>query len=124
MSNDVLINILVALVSFLVGNKLAIGRDKRKEFNEATEDIRNLIRAELEDVHSNFATPRIYNHFSHTHQFIPFRYKIGFSIASKKYKKACKSSYELQKGGDFLFVGNKCTNKFLLKLLSGYVRRK
>lgn len=45
--NSVLLNIITFLVGLLLGNRLAIGRDKRKEFNEAAKPIRTWLLREL-----------------------------------------------------------------------------
>ena len=49
MSINIVINIIIALFSFIIGNRLAIGRDKRKEFNCVAEIINvALVKRDLE----------------------------------------------------------------------------
>lgn len=48
MNNAIIINIASALFGFFIGNRLSIDRDKRKEFNEATEKIRKTIKLQIE----------------------------------------------------------------------------
>ncbi len=49
MSYDIYIKIITTLIGFIAGNRLAIGRDKRKEFNEITHSVRCKIRREILD---------------------------------------------------------------------------
>ena len=48
MKNEILINIISSLIGFFIGNRLSLGRDRRKEFNEATEIIRKVIKLQIE----------------------------------------------------------------------------
>jgi hypothetical protein len=45
--NSVLLSLLTFFVGLFVGNRLAIGRDKRKEFNEAAQPIRAWLLKEV-----------------------------------------------------------------------------
>jgi len=46
--NSVLVSLVAFFVGLFVGNRLAIGRDKRKEFNEAAQPIRAWLLMEVE----------------------------------------------------------------------------
>ena len=52
--NDVLIPIASALVGLLIGNRLSIGRDKRKEYNALVDPIRLQIMKSLDDKYPRY----------------------------------------------------------------------
>ena len=63
--NSVLISLLTFLVGLFVGNRLAIDRDKRKEFNEAAQPIRDWLLNEV-------AQPSPYRHLPNVVQIDTF----------------------------------------------------
>lgn len=48
LQSDLLINFLTFLLGLLLGNWLAIGRDRRREFNEAAQPLREWLLSEID----------------------------------------------------------------------------
>ena len=76
------------LIGFLIGNKLALGRDKRREFNKIIEPIRtNLLEEKISGGHlmvfvfTNIDILKI-------REKLPFWKRRRFDIAIKKYKES------------------------------------
>ena len=81
--NSVLLHLVTFLVGLLVGNRMAIGRDKRKEFNEAAQPIRAWVLTEMEG-------PTPYSRRPNTIEidafvsYLPFWKRSGFREAYKR----------------------------------------
>ena len=80
-------NVISLLVGFFVGNRLAIGRDKRREFNS----LINLIRCELLNMKitptSSLSGAWMIT-FTLIHEKLPFWKRKGFNRAVENYKKS------------------------------------
>jgi len=113
------INIVALLIGWLVGNRMAIGRDKRKEFNIIVEPIRNkflnfkgqpipIAEHDIIDIRNGLCSWR----------------KIGFRIAIKRYKKAISQENMKSDGmGGFHIIHQKLIIDSSTKLLK-YLKKK
>ena len=83
----VLYNLLCALIGFFIGNRLAIGRDKRREFNSLIDPIRhNLLRMKTFPESNLKGTWEI--DIMMIRERLPFWKRKAFDRAIKNYKKS------------------------------------
>jgi len=103
MSDNILLHIVTGLSGFLIGNKLAIGRDKRLEFNKATEHIRTKIRDEIYRTTNMKSFGVNYSIITdiekNKHLFSKIRVA-RYKKTIAKYSKQCKSPYSDPLVGD------------------------
>jgi len=78
-----LLNLITFLVGLLVGNRLSIGRDRRKEFNEAAQPIRAWLLSEVERP-SPYSPPPNAVQIDAFVSYLPFWKRSGFREAYKR----------------------------------------
>ncbi len=89
MGIDIAIKILIFLFGMVIGNWLAIGRDKRKEFNEIADAVYSALDKEAANIRRNGAVVDgpDYATLSNLRRRLPFYKKNGFNKAVENYKK-------------------------------------
>jgi hypothetical protein len=80
-------SLVTALIGLLVGSRLAIGRDRRKEFNALAEPIRVLLLREKERLSPYSATPDKVN-LTLFRERLPFWKRRAFDRALQNYQKS------------------------------------
>jgi len=80
------------LTGILIGNWIAIGRDKRKEYNEAAEPIRSIFLMFREHPTRSYGEPTVVE-VDRLMQRSPRRKRRGLSMALDRYKRAKKDAY-------------------------------
>lgn len=120
-----LIPLLTAFLGFFVGNKLAIGRDKRKEFNEVAIPIRTSLIRQLEALQ---AEKQCFVNISTEDRVVLecyiSRFKIkGFRKAVAEYKIAQQKYGYQDRGGQFIICDTSGYVSATSKLLQ-YVKPK
>ena len=117
-----MLNLITFLVGLLVGNRLAIGRDKRKEFNEAAKPIRAWLLSEVEQ-------PSPYTPRPNTSQidafvsYLPFWKRSGFREAYKRQDCARQDAMEKDSFGGVSYKEDNHIKEWLNKLLRYTERR-
>lgn len=93
MGLSVLTGLLGVLVGILFGNRLVIGRDKRKEFNEATSECREIIRNVLSDPKNKVYFR--YDKLEPLSEYFSGYEKIRFNKAVSRYKEVvCREEFK------------------------------
>lgn len=119
MDNEILINITYSLAGFIIGNRLVIGRDKRKEFNSVTRDAREVVKAQINAIHirnhhiviiSDEYFLEIYDHLS-------WYKKIRLKKLALEYSLFIKNNSSIDNCGDFVISNIDKIPKILLKIL-------
>ncbi|MFO7970460.1 MAG: hypothetical protein R6U40_01775 [Desulfobacterales bacterium] len=89
MEKDLIIKILIFLFGMVIGNWLAIGRDKRKEFNEIADAVYSALDKEAANIRGNGAVVDgpDYAALSNLRRRLPFYNKNKFNNAVENYKK-------------------------------------
>lgn len=114
--NSVLISLLTFLIGLLVGNRLAIDRDKRKEFNEAVQPIRAWLLNEV-------AQPSPYRQRPNAVQidvfvsYLPFWKRRGFRKAYKRQDCARQNAMEKDSMGSVFYKDDSYIKECLNALL-------
>ena len=88
MSTEIITNIASLILGIILGNWLAIGRDKRKEFNEVADVVHLKLKKELKNVGETGAlvsgpTAKDFENFKRR---LPFFKKKNFTKALEKYR--------------------------------------
>lgn len=104
---DIIINIVLFFTGLFLGNGLAIGRDKRKEFNEIADKVHLDLKREADKLlNSNVITTGLTDvEIEKLRRRISFFKRKGFDLAIAKYKEV-KSSSDKKKSpsGQVLYV--------------------
>ncbi len=85
---EIIINIILFLAGLILGNWLAIGRDKRKEFNEAADEVHFAFIEQKENINNGRAAKRgpEEKKLEKFKRRISFFKKKSFNRSLKKYK--------------------------------------
>ena len=88
MVTDLAIKLLIFLLGLVLGNRLAIGRDKRKEYNEVADLIYSALAKEAKSIKSNGAVAYgpDYSDLDDLSRRMPFYNKSKFNKALENYK--------------------------------------
>lgn len=105
-----------AVVGLLVGNWLAIGRDKRKEFNEAAQPIRAWLLSEVEQP-SPYSPPPNVVQIDAFVSYLPFWKRRGFLKAYKRQDCARRDAVETDSYGQSSYKDDNHIKKWLNTLL-------
>ena len=120
--NSVLLNIITFLVGLLVGNRLAIGRDKRKEFNEAAQPIRAWLLSEVERPSPYSPRPNVVQIDAFV-SYLPFWKRSGFRKAYKRQDCARQDAMEQDSYGQVSYKDDNHIKEWLNALLR-YTKRR
>lgn len=118
----VLLNLVMFLAGLLVGNRLAIGRDKRKEFNETAQPIRAWILREVEQPSPYTPRPNTVEIDAFISN-LPFWKRSGFRRVDKRQKSARKDATEQGLAGCVFYKDDNHIKEGLNKLLR-YTKRR
>jgi len=98
----VLLNLLTFFAGLFLGNRLALGRDKRKEFNEAAMPIRSWLLKEAENPSPYSRPPSTVEVDTFTNCLPPWKRK-GFRIAYERQWSARQSAEVRDSFGQVLY---------------------
>lgn len=114
--NSILLSLLTFLIGVLVGNRMSIDRDKRKEFNEAAKPIRAWLLSEV-------TQPSPYRHHPNVVQidtfvsYLPFWKRRGFRKAYKRQDCARQEALEKDSMGSVFYKDDSYIRESLNALL-------
>ena len=120
--NSILINFVTFLVGLLVGNRLAIGRDKRKEFNEAAQPIRAWLISEVEQP-SPYSPPPSVVQIDAFVNCLRFYNRRGFREAYKRQDCARQDAMKQDSTGSVSYKDDNNIKEWLNRLLR-YTKRR
>ena len=94
-----LLSVATFLIGLIVGNKQAIGRDRRKEFNEVSENVFVVLNKQLACIATG-SQGESADDFLLTEAYIPFYERSLFRMHVKRYKAALQgvSTYHVETG--------------------------
>jgi len=122
---DIIINIIVLIAGILIGNWLAIGRDKRKEFNQIADKVHLALKRESENLRSN--GPKYNGPTNDQLELLKrrtvFYKKKGLNNAIKNYKETKSENWETNGFGD-VTIKNPILIKKSILALKNYVKPK
>lgn len=113
-----LVSFLTFLLGLLLGNWLAIGRDKRKEFNEATTPIRGWLLGEKDDPNPYTARPSAQEFDRFIHYLWPWQ-KARFMQRLARYR-SLHDSAKAQDAAGQVFYGDASEIRHELNVLFKY----
>ena len=119
---SVLLNLITFLAGLLVGNRLAIGRDKRKEFNEAAQPIRAWLLSEVEQPSPYSPRPNVVQIDAFV-SYLPFWKRSGFREAYKRQDCARQDAMEQNSIGGVSYKDDNHIKEWLNTLLRYTERR-
>jgi len=113
--NTAVISLLTFFLGLIIGNRLAISRDRRKEFNDFAQPIRSWLLSELDDPSPYRKVPSEIEIDSFVH-YLPIWKRRKFKVYLTELKKVCEeNSYQddygqvfYQNEEDIKTIVNKC----------------
>ncbi|GAA5523150.1 hypothetical protein LQ318_16085 [Aliifodinibius salicampi] len=97
---EIVVNVILFLAGLILGNWLAIGRDKRKEFNEAADEVHFELKKQKEQIKSGRALKRgpEDKQLEKLKRRVPFYRQKSFNESLEKYFNATSSDNWKQDG--------------------------
>jgi len=119
---QILLNLFRFAADLLLSHRLSLGREKRKEFNEAVQPIRSFFLAEYEapSPYRKLVTREELDLFL---QVMPTSERLGFCIALERFKQSKKAVETRDNYGGVLYTDTSDIKEAALHVLS-YTNRK
>ncbi|MFG0453046.1 hypothetical protein [Shewanella sp. yb_14] len=94
--------VVIFIIGGIVSNYFHLIRDKRKEFNDATEQVRQLLNTEIRHLsnNKNSISDRLIPELEAVCDYIPLRHQGSYESCKAKYKEAYKSHNYTNADGD------------------------
>jgi hypothetical protein len=99
-TENIAFSLMGILIGYFIGNRLAIGRDKRNEFNEVAVPITLKLMRQLEILNENHLVDSLVsdNAFKELRLHLSKRKGIRYNADLEKYKESIKNSGHWEKG--------------------------
>jgi len=94
---NLLLSLITALIGYIIGNRLAIGRDRRREYNALIDPIRaDLLSIKISP--ENIIRGKWIITFTLIREKLPFWKRRGFDVAIETYKKSKGKENQIRNG--------------------------